>query len=159
MIHHMDISNIHISPVHSLGADFSGISPGGDVISFNNYYMERNGRPWFAISGEFHYSRMDDRRWEDEIIKMRMGGVNIISTYLFWNHIEEEEGIFDFSGQRNLRKFVQLCAKHGMDVILRIGPFAHGEVRNGGLPDWLYGKPFEVRSLSEGGVIEVSLVS
>ena len=150
MIHHMDISNIHISPVHSLGADFSGISPGGDVISFNNYYMERNGRPWFAISGEFHYSRMDDRRWEDEIIKMRMGGVNIISTYLFWNHIEEEEGIFDFSGQRNLRKFVQLCAKHGMDVILRIGPFAHGEVRNGGLPDWLYGKPFEVRSLSEG---------
>ena len=110
MIHHMDISNIHISSIHSLRADFSGISPGGDVISFNNYYTERNGRPWFAVSGEFHYSRMDDRRWEDEIIKMRMGGVNIISTYLFWNHIEEEEGIFDFSGQRNLRKLVRFLS-------------------------------------------------
>ena len=45
---------------------------------------------------------------------------------------------------------MELCAKHGMMAILRIGPFDHGEVRNGGLPDWLYGKPFEVRSCSEG---------
>ena len=37
-----------------------------------------------------------------------------------------------------------------MYVIVRIGPFCHGEVRNGGLPDWLYGKPFEVRSLDPG---------
>lgn len=29
-------------------------------------------------------------------------------------------------------------------------PFCHGKVRNGGLPDWLYGKPFEVRSLDAG---------
>ena len=33
-------------------------------------------------------------------------------------------------------------------MILRVGPFDHGEVRNGGLPDWLYGKPFEVRKIS-----------
>ena len=31
-----------------------------------------------------------------------------------------------------------------------VGAFDDGEVRNGGLPDWLYGKPFEVRSLDEG---------
>jgi hypothetical protein len=37
-----------------------------------------------------------------------------------------------------------------MMVILRIGPFDHGEMRNGGLPDWLYGKPFEVRNSNEG---------
>lgn len=98
MIREMDVSNIHISPVRPLGPDFSGTAPGGDVLAFNNYYMEKNGKPYFAVSGEFHYSRMDERRWEDEIIKMRMGGVNIISTYLFWNHIEEEEGVFDFSG-------------------------------------------------------------
>jgi beta-galactosidase len=29
---------------------------------------------------------------------------------------------------------------------MRIGPFAHGEIRNGGLPDWLYGRPIDVRS-------------
>ena len=56
----------------------------------------------------------------------------------------------DFTGRRDLRAFAELCAKHGLFVILRIGPFAHGEVRNGGLPDWLFGKPFEVRSLDAG---------
>ena len=31
----------------------------------------------------------------------------------------------------------------------RIGPFAHGECRNGGLPDWLYGRAIPVRSNDE----------
>ena len=145
----VDLTSYRPQPVFSLGADFQGNAPGGDSLSFNNYYMERNGAPFFPVSGEFHYSRMDERRWEDELIKMRMGGVNTVSTYLFWNHIEEEEGVFDFSGRRDLRRFVELCAKHGLYVILRVGPFDHGEVRNGGLPDWLYGKPFEVRTTNE----------
>ena len=81
---------------------------------------------------------------------MKAGGINIIATYIFWIHHEEEEGRFRFDGNRDIRRFVQLCRKHGMYVIIRIGPFCHGEVRNGGLPDWLYGKPFEVRSLDEG---------
>ena len=146
MRYEIDLKNSRPASVYDLGGDFAGSSARGDVISFNNFYMEKNGRPFFTVSGEFHYSRMDDARWEDEIIKMRMGGVNIVSTYLFWNHMEEEEGVFDFTGRRDLRKFVTLCGRHGMYVILRVGPFDHGEVRNGGLPDWLYGKPFEVRT-------------
>ena len=142
----IDLKGYKASPVYSLGEDFSGSTSTGCRLSANNFYFEKDGRPFYPVSGEFHYSRMDDRRWEDELIKMRMGGVNVVSTYLFWNHIEEEEGTFDFTGQRNLRKFVELCGKHGLYVILRVGPFDHGEVRNGGLPDWLYGKPFEVRT-------------
>ena len=142
----IDLKGYKASPVYSLGEDFSGSTSTGSRLSANNFYFEKDGRPFYPVSGEFHYSRMDDRRWEDELIKMRMGGVNVVSTYLFWNHIEEEEGTFDFTGQRNLRKFVELCGKHGLYVILRVGPFDHGEVRNGGLPDWLYGKPFEVRT-------------
>ena len=146
MRYEINLDGYRPSAIYSLGEDFSGVSAKGDTISFNNYHMEKNGEPFFAVSGEFHYSRMDAARWEDEIIKMRMGGVNIVSTYLFWNHIEEEEGVFDFTGRRDLRRFVELCGKHGLYVILRVGPFDHGEVRNGGLPDWLYGKPFEVRT-------------
>ena len=88
------------SPLFPLGKNFSGVNPAGGQLSFNNFFLERNGKPFFPVSGEFHYSRMDDRRWEDELIKMRMGGVNTVSTYLFWNHIEEEEGVFDFAGRR-----------------------------------------------------------
>ena len=93
---------------------------------------------------------MMPERWEDELIKMKLCGLNIVSTYVLWNHHEEEEGVFDFSGRRDLRRFVSLCKKHGLYVILRVGPFAHGEVRNGGLPDWLYGQPFEVRTTDPG---------
>lgn len=136
--------------IYPLGQDFCGTSKDGTEISFTNYYMQKNGKPFFGVSGEFHFSRMSDARWEDELIKMKMGGLNIVATYVFWIHHEEEEGKFDFTGRRNLWKFIQLCKKHGLYVILRVGPFDHGEVRNGGLPDWLYGKPFEVCKLSEG---------
>ena len=87
--------------------------------------------------GEFHYSRMPEAQWEEEILKMKAAGVEIIATYVIWIHHEEIEGQFDWSGQRDLRRFVQLCGKHGMYVYPRIGPWAHGEVRNGGLPDWV----------------------
>ena len=137
-------------PLYDLGPDFEGTAPNGDSLRFNNYYLEKDGHPVVPVSGEFHYSRMDERRWEDQLIKLRMGGVNAVATYVFWNHHEEDEGTFDFTGRRDLRTFVQLCAKHGLYVILRVGPFAHGEARNGGLPDWLFGKPFEVRGTDPG---------
>ncbi len=146
----IDLKGFTPVPLHSLGNGFSGTGPGGERLSFNSFFMERNGAPFFPVSGELHYSRMDPERWERELVKMRMGGVNVVSTYVFWNHVEEEEGVFDFSGRRDLRRFVKLCARHGLYVILRIGPFAHGEARNGGLPDWLYGKPFEVRTTQAG---------
>ncbi len=125
------------------------VDPNGNKIEFTNYYMMMNNKPFFVVSGEFHYSRYDEKFWEDEIIKMKMCGVNTISTYVFWIHHEEIHGNFDWSGNKNLRKFVKLCAKHGMYVIVRIGPFSHGEVRNGGLPDWLFWQLFDVRSNDE----------
>ena len=150
MKHALSIKSITPKEIRELGDDFRGENGRGESISFTNYYMQKNGRPFLGVSGEFHFSRMSDERWEDELIKMKLGGINVVTTYVFWIHHEEEEGRFDFSRRRDIRRFVQLCAKHGLYVILRVGPFAHGEVRNGGLPDWLYGKPFEVRKLSEG---------
>jgi len=127
-----------------------GSNPDGETLSFTNYYMERDGRPFFGICGEFHFSRYDERFWEDEIIKIKMCGINIISTYVFWNFHEEIEGEWEWGGSKNLRKFIELCGRHKVYVIIRIGPFDHGEARNGGLPDWLFGKPFDIRSNDEG---------
>ena len=100
----------------------------------------RDGKPWFPIVGEFHYSRYPADKWEQEILKMKAGGIQVLSTYVFWIHHEEIEGQFDWSAQRDLRRFVQLASRHGMYVWIRIGPWAHGEARNGGLPDWLLEK-------------------
>jgi hypothetical protein len=148
--HIINLKNVKPKTIYELSHKFYGKDPNGEELAFTNYYMKINNEPFFAISGEFHFSRCADEFWEDELIKMKMAGINIISSYVFWIHHEETEGMFDFKGRRNLRKFIQLCHKYDLYVIVRMGPFAHGEVRNGGLPDWLYGKPFEVRSLDKG---------
>ncbi|MFE6076418.1 beta-galactosidase [Paenibacillus sp. NPDC057886] len=132
-----------------------GVNPSGERISFTNYYIEKNGKPFFGVCGEFHFSRYDERYWEDEIIKMKMGGVNIVTTYIFWNLHEEAEGVFEWEGRKDLRRFIQLCDQHDLYVMVRIGPFCHGEMRNGGMPDWLFGRPFEVRSNDEGYMVYV----
>lgn len=150
MPYEIDLTSVERKSITSLSPAFSGQHPNGETLSFTNYYMEIDHQPFFGVSGELHYSRLWEDRWEDSLIKCKAGGISIISTYVFWIHHEEIEGEFDFGGRRDLRRFVQLCQKHDLRVIVRIGPFAHGEVRNGGLPDWLYGKPFEPRSLDEG---------
>ena len=106
-------------------------------LSFNEKYLTADGRPWFPVMGEIHYSRVRKEDWERELLKMKAGGVDIVSAYTIWIHHEEERGVFDFTGCRDLRSFVQTLNKCGLKMFLRIGPWAHGEVRNGGFPDWL----------------------
>ncbi len=121
-------------------SDFKGgssLSPSGESIGLNDQYLTRDGKPWLPVMGEFHFSRYPEPGWEEEILKMKAAGVQIVSSYIFWNHIEEAKGVFDWTGQRDLRRFAELCQKHGMYLFVRIGPWVHGESRYGGLPDWV----------------------
>ena len=115
----------------------TSVAPDGRTIGVNSRYLLLDGHPWLPVMGELHYTRIPEGNWEEEILKMKAGGVQIVATYIFWIHHEEIEGQFDWTGRRDLRRFVSLCGKHGMFVQLRIGPWDHGEVRNGGFPDWL----------------------
>ena len=81
-----------------------------------------DGKRVCPVMGEIHYSRVPSNEWADEVRKMKQGGVTIIATYVFWNHVEEREGVFDWSGQRNLRRFIEVCKEEGMPVVLRVGP-------------------------------------
>lgn len=125
------------APPGALPFATGGRSADGHVLAVNSRYLLLDGKPWFPVMGEFQYTRYPAENWEEEILKMKAGGVRIISTYIFWIHHEEIEGQFDWSGRRDLRHFVELAAMHGMYVWVRVGPWDHGEVRNGGLPDWL----------------------
>lgn len=123
-----------------------GESPDGGSVAVNSFYMSVDDKPTIPVMGEFHYCRYPAEQWEEQILKIKAGGVNVIPTYVFWNIHEEEEGRFDWSGNHDLRRFVELCGKCGVQSIIRIGPFCHGEIRNGGIPDWLFAKPLEIRS-------------
>lgn len=111
-----------------------------EVYIYNSEYLTCNARPILPIMGEFHFSRYPEGEWKTAIKNMQQGGVDIVATYVFWIHHEEAEGEWDFSGRRNLKAFLSCCQEAGMKVWLRIGPWAHGECRNGGFPDWLVEK-------------------
>lgn len=84
-----------------------------------------DGRRVCPVMGEVHYSRIPAEEWPAEIRKIKEGGVTMIATYVFWNHVEEQEGIFNWSGERNLRRFLEMCKEEGLPVVLRMGPFCH----------------------------------
>ena len=117
----------------------------GEEITLNSKYLIRNGKPWIPVMGEIHFSRLNRSDWRTELLKMKAGGISVVSTYLFWIYHEEEEGVFDFTGDRDIRAFLEVCRDTGLEAVIRIGPWAHGECRNGGLPDWILNKGFKVR--------------
>ena len=112
--------------------------PFGASVTWDRHSLMVDGRRVCPVMGEIHYSRIPADEWPAEVRKMKEGGVTLIATYVFWNHVEEQEGIFNWSGQRDLRRFLEVCKSEQMPVVLRVGPFCHGEVRCGGLPDWLW---------------------
>ena len=107
------------------------------MFDFNSQYLTRNGEPWFPVMGEIHYSRCPRESWRESLYKMKAGGVTVASSYVIWIHHEEIEGKVDLSGNKDLRAFLRTCKKCGLYMLLRIGPWCHAEVRNGGFPDWL----------------------
>ena len=117
----------------------------GKPVTWDSHSLMIDGHRVCPVMGEIHYSRVPQDEWQREVRKMREGGVTIIATYVFWSHIEEQEGIFRWDGQRDLRRFLEICKQEQMPVVLRLGPFCHGEVRNGGIPDWVFTKGCKLR--------------
>ena len=115
-------------------------------VTWDKYSLMIAGRRVCPVMGEVHYSRIPQTEWAEEVRKMKDGGVTVIACYVFWNHIEETEGVFDWSGQRCLRQFLEVCKQEQLPVVLRVGPFCHGEARCGGIPDWLFTKGCKMRS-------------
>ena len=123
-----------------------GSNPDGITIDVNNRYLLKNNQPWLQVMGEIHFSRYPRQYWEESLLKMKAAGISIIASYFFWIHHEEIEGEWNWSGNCAYREFVELCAKHSLYVFPRIGPWAHGECRNGGFPDWIFENCPEVRT-------------
>jgi beta-galactosidase len=111
-------------------------APDGSTLTVNSQYLMRDGKPWIPVMGEFHYTRYPEAYWEEEILKMKASGVEVIATYVIWIHHEEVEGQFDWSGQRNLRKFAELL-RQARNVALSahrpVGAWGGAQRRTAGL--------------------------
>ena len=133
----------------------------GETCEIDSRGFIVNGRRVLPVMGEIHYARLPKDEWRREIRKMKAGGVTMVATYCFWIHHEEHEGVWNWEGSRDLRSFISICRDERMPVVLRIGPFCHGEVYQGGMPEWIVRKSmsdkknFKLRSEAPGFISAV----
>ena len=114
-------------------------SPFTFAISGDGKTFLLDGKPHRIMSAEFHYFRCPAGEWEERLLTIKATrAINTISTYVPWNfHCPNAAGDCDFTGDRDVRAFVQLCQRHGFEVVLRPGPYICAEWEFGGLPAWL----------------------
>ena len=103
-----------------------------------------NGKPFVIKAAEVHYPRIPRPYWEHRIRMCKALGMNTLCLYVFWNIHEQQEGVFDFTGQNDVAEFCRLAQKNGMYVIVRPGPYVCAEWEMGGLP-WCLLKKKDIR--------------
>ncbi len=96
-----------------------------------------NGKPFTIYSGEMHYPRVPSEYWKHRLQMMKAMGLNTVTTYVFWNYHEEAPGKWNFSGEKDLRRFIKTAQEVGLYVIIRPGPYVCAEWEFGGYPWWL----------------------
>lgn len=110
-------------------------------VTFDKYSLMVDGKRVFIKSGAFHYFRTPGEQMaRDRFAKMKSGGYNCVDIYFNWNYHSANEGEYDFSGVKDVRKVLRAAQEAGLFVIARPGPFINGEVNAGGLPFWLLKK-------------------
>ena len=101
-----------------------------------------DGKPFQIIAGEMHPARIPPQYWRHRIKMAKAMGCNTIAAYIFWNHHETSEGVFDFtSATRDIARFVRIAQEEGMWVLLRPGPYVCAEWDFGGIPTYLLKYP------------------
>ncbi|XP_018585181.1 beta-galactosidase-1-like protein isoform X2 [Scleropages formosus] len=100
-------------------------------IDYSHDRFLKDGAPFQYISGSVHYFRIPRAYWKDRLLKI----------YVPWNFHETIQGVYNFTGDRDLEHFLDLANRTGLFVILRPGPYICAEWEMGGLPAWLLQKP------------------
>lgn len=111
------------------------------TFTYKNEHFLLDGEPFQVISGAMHYWRIVPEYWEDRLKKLRACGFNTVETYVAWNLHERKEGVFDFSGNLDIVKYIEIAESLGLKVIVRPGPYICSEFDFGGLPSWLLAYP------------------
>jgi beta-galactosidase len=115
-------------------------------FEIKNGHFILNGKPFTVYSGEMHYPRVPSEYWKHRLEMMKAMGLNTVTTYVFWNYHEESPGKWNFSGEKDLKKFIKTAQEVGLYVIIRPGPYVCAEWEFGGYPWWLQkNKDLEIR--------------
>lgn len=96
----------------------------------DDFYLD--GKPFKILSGAIHYFRIPAEDWYHSLYNLKALGFNTVETYVAWNLHEPVEGEFDFEGDLDLEKFLQIAQDLGLYAIVRPSPFICAEWEFGG---------------------------
>src|SRR4051794_16234364 len=117
------------------------------AVTWDKYSLMIDGKRVYVWSGEFHPFRLPNPDlWRDILQKMKANGYDAVSIYVDWAYHSPKPGVYDFSGVRDMDKFLDIAQQVGIYVIARPGPYINAEVDAGGYPGWLTTKAGTARS-------------
>lgn len=121
-------------------------------IAYDRYSLIIDGRREFIRSGAMHYFRLPSQElWKDRLFKLKAAGYNAVDLYFCWNYHSPAQGVYDFTGIRDVRKLLEITQELGFYVIARPGPYINAEYSGGGFPGWLLAKKhLPLRNRREG---------
>ncbi|SDL60618.1 glycoside hydrolase family 35 protein [Microbacterium azadirachtae] len=116
------------------------------ALTHEDGVLLRHGTPFRMLSGAVHYFRIHPDQWEDRLRRLAAMGANTVDTYVPWNFHERAEGDVDFTGWRDVERFIRLAGDVGLDVFVRPSPYICAEWSNGGIPSWLSARTRALRT-------------
>src|SRR4051812_13739561 len=111
------------------------------AVAYDGRAVTVDGRRTLIVGGSIHYPRSTPGMWPDLMRRAKESGLNAIDTYVFWNLHECRRGVYDFSDRLDLVQFLRVAGEHGLNVVLRVGPYVCAETNYGGFPPWLRDGP------------------
>jgi beta-galactosidase len=122
-------------------------APAVHSVTMDGYSFKIDGNRVYLWSGEFHPYRLPSPDlWRDILQKMKAAGFNATSIYFSWGYHSPAQGVYDFTGVRDMDRLLDIAREVGIYVIARPGPYINAEVDGGGFPTWMSTKATENRS-------------
>lgn len=116
-------------------------------VSFDARSLMIDGKRTVIWSSEFHAFRLPSPDlWRDILQKMKANGFNTVAFYFDWGYHSPKQGVYDFSGIRDIDRLLTMAKEEGLYVITRAGPYVNAELTRGGFPGWLVNQRAKART-------------
>lgn len=116
-------------------------------VSFDARSLMIDGKRTIIWSSEFHPFRLPSPDlWRDILQKMKASGFNTVALYFDWGYHSPKQGVYDFTGIRDVDRVLRMAEEEGLYVITRAGPYVNAELSRGGFPGWLVNQRGKART-------------
>ncbi|WP_380781679.1 beta-galactosidase [Sphingomonas sp. R86520] len=116
-------------------------------VSYDARSLMIDGKRQVIWSSEFHPFRLPSPDlWRDILQKMKASGFNTVALYFDWGYHSPKQGVYDFTGIRDVERVLAMAQEEGLYVITRAGPYVNAELSRGGFPGWLVNQKARART-------------